>query len=73
MRILKYKVFFYTSKLRAQFTLLNYARIAGIIFTENYVKKILFTPQNYAVEFCNVIYEQTNVEVFSDVCIEGGQ
>jgi hypothetical protein len=54
MRILKYKVF-YTSKLRAQFTLLNYARIAGVIFTENYVKKNIFTPHNYAVEFCNVI------------------
>jgi hypothetical protein len=33
--------YFYTSKLRAQFTLLNYARIAGVIFTENYVKKII--------------------------------
>jgi hypothetical protein len=46
--------YFYTSKLRAQFTLLNYyARIAGVIFTENYVKKIIFTPQNYAVELCD--------------------
>jgi hypothetical protein len=47
--------YFYTSKLRAQFTLLNYARIAGVIVTENYVNKIIFTPQNYAVEFCDVI------------------
>jgi hypothetical protein len=47
--------YFYTSKLSTQFTLLNYARIAGVIFTENYVKKIIFTPQNYAVEFCDVI------------------
>jgi hypothetical protein len=47
--------YFYTSKLLAQFTLLNYARIAGVIFTENYVKKNIFTPQNYVVEFCNVI------------------
>jgi hypothetical protein len=46
---------FYTSKLRAQFTLLSYARIAGVIFTENHVKKNIFTPQNYAVEFCDVI------------------
>jgi hypothetical protein len=49
------KKYFYTSKLRGQFTLLNYARIAGIIFTKNYVKKIIFTQQNYVVEFCNVI------------------
>jgi hypothetical protein len=47
--------YFYTSKLRAQFTLLIYARIAGVIFTKNYVKKKIFTRQNYAVEFCNVI------------------
>jgi hypothetical protein len=47
--------YFYTSKLRAQFTLLNYTRIAGVIFTENYVKKIKFTRQNYAVELCSVI------------------
>jgi hypothetical protein len=50
--IIKY---FYTSKLRAQFTLLNYAPIAGVIFTENYVKKNIFTTQNYAVKLCNVI------------------
>jgi hypothetical protein len=47
--------YFYTRKLRAQFTLLNYARIPGVIFTENYVKKIKFTQQNYAVKLCNVI------------------
>jgi hypothetical protein len=47
--------YFYTSRLRAQFMLLNYARIVGVIFTENYVKKVKFTGQNYAVEFYNVI------------------
>jgi hypothetical protein len=39
----------YMRKLHVQFTLLNYARIAGVIFTENYVNKIKFTQQNYAV------------------------
>jgi hypothetical protein len=29
--------------------------IAGVMFTENYVKKIIFTQQNYAVELCNII------------------
>jgi hypothetical protein len=47
--------YFYTSKLQAQFTLLNYAHIAGVIFTENYVKKMIFTRQNYGVEFCSII------------------
>jgi hypothetical protein len=54
MRILKYKLF-YMSKLRAQFTLLNYARIAGVMFTENHVKKMRFTRQNYVVELCSTI------------------
>jgi hypothetical protein len=46
---------FYTSKLRAQFTLLNYARITGVILAENYVKKMRFTQQHYAVELCSII------------------
>jgi hypothetical protein len=29
--------------------------IAGIIFTDNYVKKIRFTLRNYGVEFCTII------------------
>jgi hypothetical protein len=54
MRMLKYKRF-YRTKLRAQFTLLNYARMVGVILTENYVKKIRFSRQNYGVEFCSII------------------
>ena len=49
------KTYFYTSNLRLKFTPSNYARIAGVIFTDNYVKKIRFTPTNYEVEFYGII------------------
>jgi hypothetical protein len=47
--------YFYTSELRAQFTPFDYARIAGVIFTVNSVKKMRFTRQNFGVELCSRI------------------
>ena len=38
-------------KLRLQFTPSNYARIAGVIFLENYVNKTRSLLRNYVVEF----------------------
>ena len=43
------------SKLHGQFTHSNYARIAGVIFPENYVKIKIITLGNYVKEFYRII------------------